>query len=1473
MARFNIISNSSTVDASEYVTITRNTRLHQSSIIIDENAPADVTVYCSDEEGGEVVYTAENLEPGSTKRVNMLLYLVRATMQGGGVIYSGKPKYNGLFGKPSYLEFAEIASPSPIPFQIGNYVDYPRTGIRYKLYREPLVEKSARKNTCGDAFVYKNVQFFAPTKDLELALFRDLVMNDNLIHFSSIPNVDTYEDVAGIARRIQANMDAFAGSGVWDIVVYEDEDEEYNALISEVKQFSLSDGTCLDALNKIYELWKGIGWVYSEVGGKHTVTIGRPNIQDGDNTTDVFRYGINNGLKVIAKSDSSNAEIATRVYAYGSERNLPARYYNNLRPVIKDYDSVYIPHLMLPLDDWRLTDGLKDARLAYLESEQSIINRLGVIPKILRFDGTGDLEEIYPSIEGMTIGQAIEGTEYTSQGYSTSERVDELKGAVNPLDNGLYTNDGSGTDSGMGSKILETHQCVVTPSERGEVVAEVIPGQTQLFWNCGQVAYTEEECSPGRFIFTSDIQGTIDGEASGSEAGLPALLKSGTEPRVKVNVEVGGIVRYSKYAKLTLLNDVYSFSLDRISFTSENGGILRVYITLEAEFNRQDAEDVYVYYTIDGYNANLNVEYAISSTFKVTLKQIGFDISTMGSALSDGYATLAMKTGKCAGRQFVIKGVEYDTAHNQWILTCQRQEDSSIGQWFPNSVYELEAGDRFVLLDLQMPENYVTAAMDRLHDAAARALARLEKPKKVYTPTIDSKAVMLSEIALLEGMYMPVQDNDLIGDMITEYILIDSLTIAENDDAIPIYSVTLRDEKPESMLQKIKGEITNGNKFIDGIIQGDTRGPAPDDDGEAVVPVAPSVSISAPADFILPSQDGVVLTAVPSGIVNPFYQWQYKHNGAWVDITDATEQAYKVLASSSLYFPSGDIVAELRVLCRDGEESLVDYNADIAVTKVQSLDGLTVALSDSSHVFAADSSHALTSSFNITVIAKRGGADIATRITDFGGWEDDEPASLPTGLTIARGIDTGYHVGNYVVVSSATTLVEPQGTIWIQFQVQGMDGYFNLKLSWALSLKGNDGDPGTPGTPGTPGDDGYSNATIYLYQRFPTGTPSGTRVGSTTYTFATDTLAGTLNGWSRTVPSGNGPVYVTFARVSSNQASVSIPAGWVSDSPAGGWSLPARMTGQDGQVGKIMRGVNRWTSTFEPEGGWQGMNDVDGLFYDVVVYSVYDSVQEKYVDKYFYLTDGAYGDTTPGSAAAEGYWIEAVNFDFIATKVLLADNAFIDVLSGNAIYMYDNDGSAGGQKVAGIQGGSIDLYGNPVINFFAGTDASTVIADAPFRVYSDGSLVASKGMIGPYEIGEDGLSRQRNVRQGDTILTQRANYSMTEAVVSSVSGGITYRSSVTPAQIEVYRSGQTIYSGTTTITPTLISVESALGAQGDIKRDGESVVTSESSKHIWIGSYLDYISLTKSNDTMYIINSGDTNYMGIYVGSTKVASL
>jgi hypothetical protein len=269
----------------------------------------------------------------------------------GAVRSSGTPQFNGSYMGVDYLEFRSISSPTPIDWERGDFVDYYRTGLRYKLYTTPQPKKVARGGEYGGSFEYSNVQFHAATKELEIAPFRDIAPEDNRIHFSTRADVSTFEDVYGIARRIQACMDDLFPNR-WRVEVVKTEDESLLALLQEVKEYTVSSGSCLDALSQIYELWKNVGWVhsYDSITNTDVITIGRANVRDEENTSDVFAYGKGNGLTSIKKAAANDGEFATRLYVYGSERNIPPRYYNSKD--IVDKDSVDIRNLMIPLERW-----------------------------------------------------------------------------------------------------------------------------------------------------------------------------------------------------------------------------------------------------------------------------------------------------------------------------------------------------------------------------------------------------------------------------------------------------------------------------------------------------------------------------------------------------------------------------------------------------------------------------------------------------------------------------------------------------------------------------------------------------------------------------------------------------------------------------------------------------------------------------------------------------------------------------------------------------------------------------------------------------------------------------------------------------------------------------------------------------------------------------------------------------------------
>lgn len=1375
---------------------------------------------------------------------------------GSTVRYSGAPKYNGIFGKPSYIEFSEIASPVPIEWQIGDYVDYTRTGFRYKLYTLPQVAKSARSGESGDAFVYKNVQFYCATKDLEIALFRDIVQYDNGIHFSSIPNVDTYESVYGIIDRIQANMDDFA-PGQWTIRAMSTSYTEITDLMSEVREFSLSDGTCMDALNQIYSLWKGISWIYKVENGRHTIVLGRPNLQDASNTTPEFSYGEGNGLKVITRAVSTKNEIATRIYAYGSDRNLPTRYYNNLTPYIKDHESVYIPHLMLPLSDWGTTGGAKDARLAYLQNS-SAVNTYGLIPKVMRFDGSGDLEDIYPSVEGMTVGDVAD-SDFPGTGWSSTQRIDEVIAVDNPSDNGMYTEDSVKLKQDTVTISITDPDKTYTTIEGQEAIT--IANDDELFETSASM---NTDGLSGHFVIKmGGLNGSVVAEGVNPSGYLTDV------PKAFLEVYVGDDLQTSAELKVTStkMQGAFTFSCGDITFTTESTGIVKAYIRIEMKVLPSTPSLTFAY-NLNPTDVKISVEYSIDRTFMMSLPQLGFDLNALGTSTVDGLATISMRSGMCAGRDFVVKECEYNDETHTWDLTCQRQDDTSLMQYFPNSVYPIAEGDTFVILDIQMPSKYVTAAETRLHNAATNALARLCKPVMAYVPEVDSKEVFMASVTLTEGLYMPIYDPDLVETFIpsepnVNWILISTVTIAENEDVIPIYGVTLRDEKVESMLQVITGELNEANKRLRDKDVEETRKPASDIADAVLVPTVVGVKIEAERDFFTYTEDEesqtIVLTAVTQGINNPVFQWYYLGEEDWVALSGETDQAYVVENDSEIYYQDGQIVEDFRVVVTDGGSG-ASYSDRIQIIKLTG--AVTIALNNPAHIFAGGVESALDNQTDtVNVLAFNATTRVPATVNSISG-------QIAGAITASVRANTNGTTNPTIDIYVTDELTDPSGVLVINVTAASVT--VDLTYSWAIAFKGSKGDKG---------DAGPSTATIYLYKRT-SGDPTLLAPGNMTYNFSEGTLSpsSALNGWSVTIPQEGvtfSPVYVTMATVTGTTTG-SITGGWVSDQ--GDWSDPTRLTGDNGLMGKIMRGVNEWSSQGLPDGrpdgvggyvaGYQGRDETstDIYYYDVVFVKDTQGQLSQDTDKiwYFYckngvgakdinpITDVVTNDPTYKLSGTK--WQRAENYDFIATNVLLAENAYIDVMSGNGVYMYGNSGASDGQVVAGMQGGSSTIYGGETvnqINFFAGDSNPQ---EAPFRVDYEGNMFATKGEIGPYTIDSNGLTMiagsyanrecQYSLGKFQIGLTsgQQHNYVFGDTAPSSGYGILDVHSErlLTPA---IHASAS---------TPASIAIK----AEGDITRDGESVITSYNSEILKIRQMnsTDYGNLSpKDPYTLYII--------------------
>lgn len=167
-----------------------------------------------------------------------------------------------------------------------------------------------------------------------------------------------------------------------------------------------------------------------------------------------------------------------------------------------------------------------------------------------------------------------------------------------------------------------------------------------------------------------------------------------------------------------------------------------------------------------------------------------------------------MKSGMCAGRNFILKYPPLLDG-DEWFLTMVRQYDKTLNQYFPNTIYPIKSGDRFVITDIQMPRLYVEMASQRLYDRINGLKDYFTTQKHVYSPEIDDIQMQRwaddpenNRRAISEGMYFNLNDEDIM-DSSERFAIIDTLTIDESS-VIPHYSVTLRDEK------RIKGSSAQG---------------------------------------------------------------------------------------------------------------------------------------------------------------------------------------------------------------------------------------------------------------------------------------------------------------------------------------------------------------------------------------------------------------------------------------------------------------------------------------------------------------------------------------------------------------------------------------------------------------------------------------------------------------------------------------
>ena len=318
--------------------------------------------------------------------------------------------YNGDFMGESFVSF-DVDTPCPIDFEIGDYLEY--RGERFVLNYTPSTIKNSSRLSSGNAFSYKDVKFNSLADELTRCDFLDYVLADNHVHFSGLSKFSFHVvSVNDLADRIQANLDrVYTGSNKWTVTV------EDNVTAND-KMITVDNINC----------WEALTLANSELDENfiikgRVIKIGTEGLSVGK----VLGYGKGNGLIKMEQSTNNDSLVVTRLRAFGSTRNIPYRYYNKLKDADGNLllpESMYVPNLVLP--------GFAEAGGdAYVDSDN--ITSIGVREATVYFDGSGELQEIFPSIEGMT----AEELKAAGKNVKATGWIDEIVSAEQMTDDGV----------------------------------------------------------------------------------------------------------------------------------------------------------------------------------------------------------------------------------------------------------------------------------------------------------------------------------------------------------------------------------------------------------------------------------------------------------------------------------------------------------------------------------------------------------------------------------------------------------------------------------------------------------------------------------------------------------------------------------------------------------------------------------------------------------------------------------------------------------------------------------------------------------------------------------------------------------------------------------------------------------------------------------------------------------------------------
>ena len=732
----------------------------------------------------------------------------------------------------------EVVSVVPIEFKAYNskseseYDTVVYNGNTFILYQAPSGDN------LNEAGKYKySLLFYGKEVLLQNVAFLDIVSGTggeiNKIRYTHGGLFQFWGDAKQLAARIEANIQSYnaslgagyTGIGTWTLNV-DAEGELTEDMID------ITDGTNLfEALKFFYDKFY-LNYYFSTTANGGIITITdktRPSV----NWT--FKQGDGGGAVKVSSSVDTSTPVITRIIPQGGSRNVPPKYKKDAKPAD---ESRYCPYILLPND----SDG--NIRY-YIDSEYGLKN-YGVRGKTISNTFSG----IYPSIRGKKLGDLYpsglpewdtykadgepdpQSGKVAGEGASASTRIDKIIGStpIKSDDSDSFFIYMTSPGFNLGYKVYEDGDSSdkindnVQPQYKPHAMFDKYR-DFESFDIYGTRAYYDQPVKvtasfSGKMLFSilpigSDALGKkvkinlrmVLNRVLGQASPLKEVVigEEGATGMLEIPYDKTALVGYIEKGQDTTVTIRVEFTFDsdvpagscKIGFSEE--------MTCNIHFGNQDGSQDRFYYKY------ASVTDAVFSMRTGTYTGTEFKINKNG--IIPLYGEVNGDTGETEEDVAMFnKGARYK-------ISCYRtdSDNAKLPLYTDGKSPSIAAGTEFVILNIVMPESYVTMAENTLEKAALDYLSRYDHENR--TVSLDISSGFVAEhpnlfIDFIEGNMLKVRDDGIgvfdfsdNGQIVDMQLQIQSLEIKySKENMFPSYSCTIARRKILSFYERLAQE-------------------------------------------------------------------------------------------------------------------------------------------------------------------------------------------------------------------------------------------------------------------------------------------------------------------------------------------------------------------------------------------------------------------------------------------------------------------------------------------------------------------------------------------------------------------------------------------------------------------------------------------------------------------------------------------